>query len=80
MTGNYEEVISKNRELGEYILGKIERLDQEIGFIVLGDFNGHLGYLEEHVENRTGKIINEMIEKRNLNSLNLNDRCRGTYT
>ena len=75
-TGNEEEIIRGNRELREYILGRIEQIEQEIGIMVLGDFNGHLGYLGDQVENRTGKLINEMIDGGNLNLLNIDDRCR----
>ena len=79
-TGSGEEVNINNNRVKDFIVGRIEELGQNIGIIVLGDFNGHLGYLGDQMENSTGKLVNEMLEKGNLNLFNLDDRCRGVYT
>ena len=79
-TGAGEEIDRGNRRLRDFILGRIEQVGGEMGMIVLGDFNGHLGYLGEQRENRTGRLVNEMIEGGNLNLLNIDSRCIGRYT
>ena len=76
-TGAGEEIDRGNRRLRDFILGRIEQVGGEMGMIVLGDFNGHLGYLGEQRENRTGRLVNEMIEGGNLNLLNVDSRCIG---
>ena len=48
--------------------------------IVLGDFNGHLGYLGNQEENMNGKFINKMIQEEYLIILNIDSRCKGTNT
>ena len=47
---------------------------------VLGDFNGHLGYLGEQEENENGKQINKFIEETGLLLMNIDTKCTGVYT
>ena len=73
------------REFNEQITREIQRIigkyqSGEIGLIVLGDLNGHLGYLGYQEENSNGRIINDMIEENDLILLNIDERCRGIYT
>ena len=57
-----------------------EREIQQKATIVLGDFNGHLGYLGNQEENMNDKLINKMIQEEDLILLNIYSRCKGTYT
>ena len=54
------EINNNNNRLKDYIVGRIEEIAQDVGIIVLGDFNGHLGYLGDQIENKIGKIVNDM--------------------
>ena len=72
---NYNEVIA--REMGE-IIRRAENEEKKL--MVLGDFNGHLGYIGYQEENRNGKIINDFICRHDLILLNTDEMCKGTYT
>ena len=80
-TGNEGEVGQYNElilgELGE-IVEEAERVKRNL--ILLGDFNGHLGFLGHQNENRNAKLINEFMENQSIMLLNINSRCEGTYT
>ena len=54
-------------------------LDSE-NILVLGDFNGHIGYIGPQDLNRNGRYVLELIEKYNLILLNGDDRCQGEIT
>ena len=57
-----------------------EKEIQQKATIVLGDFNGHQGYLGNQEENMNGKLINKMMQEEDLILLNIDSRCKGTYT
>ena len=80
-TRNDNETKDHNKKLIEEI-GQIleEREIQQKATTVLGDFNGHLGYLGNQEENMNGKLINKMIQEEDLILLNFDSRCKGTYT
>ena len=80
-TGNDNETKDHNKKIVEEI-GQIleEREIQQKATIVLGDFNGHLGYLGNQEENMNGKLIDKMIQEEDLILLNIDSRCKGTYT
>ena len=71
-----------NEGIMEEIREKIGRAEERgEGVVLLGDFNGHLGYLGHQEESITGAIVNRMIEQCGLNLLNIDERCvGGTYT
>ena len=48
--------------------------------IVLGDFNGHLGYLGNQKLDTNGKRVLDFIEKNSMILLNADDKCQGTVT
>ena len=77
-TGNNETKHNKKiiEEIGQIVK---EKEIQQKAKIVLGDFNGHLGYLGNQEENMNGKLINKMIQE-DLILLNIDSRCKGTYT
>ena len=54
--------------------------EKDEAFLVLGDFNGHIGILGHQKENQHGKIVLNWIEEDGLTLLNLDDKCEGVYT
>ncbi len=48
--------------------------------LVIGDFNGHLGFLGEQSINRNGKIVLELMENNNLILINDTPLYEGIYT
>ena len=79
-TGNDNETKEHNKKIIEEIGQIVEETEiQQKATIVLGDFNGHLGYLGNQEENMNGKLINKMIQE-DLILLNIDSRCKGTYT
>ena len=79
-TGNDNETKEHNKKIIEEIGQIVEEKEiQQKATILLGDFNGHLGYLGNPEENMNGKLINKMIQE-DLILLNIDSRCKGTYT
>ena len=54
--------------------------EKDEAFLVLGDFNGHIGILGHQKENQHGKLVLNWIEEDGLTLLNLDDKCEGVYT
>ena len=48
--------------------------------MILGDFNGHVGYLGPHPTNKNGEILLDFIDKSNLIMLNGHADCKGEIT
>ena len=48
--------------------------------IVLGDFNGHIGYIGKQKKDINGKYVDSLVENFNLVLLNGDDRCKGEVT
>ena len=80
-TGNERGVAEKNWEKLEQLMVGIDEANErgEI-YMMVGDFNGHLGYLGYQGENENGKIINRFIEESGMILMNIDNKCRGTYT
>ena len=59
-----------------------ETMEKESGEsrMILGDFNGHLGYLGHQEENQNGKVINDFLERNDVVLLNIDERCEGVYS
>ena len=80
-TGNDNETKKHNKKIIEEIGQIIEEKEiQQKATIVIGDFSGHQGYLGNQEENMNGKLINKMIQEEDLILLNIDSRCKGTYT
>ena len=78
-TGNDNETKEHehNKKIIEEIGQIVEKKEiQQKATIVLGDFNGHLGYLGNQEENMNGKLINKMIQEEVLILLNIDSRCK----
>lgn len=56
-----------------------ECTDRE-NIIVLGDFNGHLGFIGDQALNRNGRYVLQLMENYNLTLLNGDEKCSGEIT
>lgn len=80
-TGSGREELEKNREILHMMRERVEEAEERgEGYIVVGDFNCHLGYLGYQEENENGKNVNRMIEESGLLLLNIDEKCEGAYT
>ena len=68
-----------NKKIRKEIEKEIEN-NQNEGLIIAGDFNGHLHVLDEKEDDTNGLMINKWSEEYDLHILNLDQRCKGTYT
>ena len=48
--------------------------------IILGDFNGHTGFLGPQKPNENGQKIINLLENNNLTLLNIDNKCKGEIT
>lgn len=48
--------------------------------IILGDFNGHLGFIGDQRLDLNGKFVLNLMEKENMILLNNDEKCDGKYT
>ena len=74
----------KDRNRNNKIYREIIRLIDEIGeeklLVIMGDFNGHVGFLGPQELNLNGKLLLDFVEKQNLIMLNADDKCEGEIT
>ena len=68
-----------NTKLRKDIERRLEVKD-DVGLIILGDFNGHISGLGPHETDFNGKMILEWMSNFNLVLLNMDDRCQGVKT
>ena len=54
--------------------------DMQGSYMILGDFNGHLGFLGPHQMNKNGELLYNLINKYNLILLNGHPECTGEIT
>ena len=64
------------------IMKEIESIieDTQESYMILGDFNGHLGFLGPHPMNKNGELLYNLIDKHNLILLNGHPECTGEIT
>lgn len=62
----------------ETIIGKAEERGEAC--LVLGDFNGHIDMLGYQKQDENGLIVLDWMNECNMNLLNLDVACQGTYT
>ena len=70
----------RNINLKREIVNKIEQSDAEEALIILGDFNGHTGFLGHQKLDNNGQFIIELMDKHSLILLNNDPNCKGLYT
>ena len=79
---------SKEREGKDYdrnrdIQAQVERMvkdNKRKGLIVLGDFNGHLGLLEDRRDDINGEMVMKWLDEFDLILMNADEKCEGVYT
>ena len=71
-----ERNIKIRRELNE-VMGNVE---DGCKLMIMGDFNGHLGFLGNQNLDRNGRFVLDFIDRNNLILLNADDRCCGVIT
>lgn len=79
-SGNTEE----DKQRDKHIRTECERLIQKNldnkGLIVLGDFNGHVGFIGSQKVDRNGEMVIEWMSDYDLTLLNGDEKCEGQYT
>lgn len=71
---------SRNEGIRVEIKNLLDDLQPEENLVILGDFNGHLGFLGTQELDRNGKFVIELMEYYNLILINGDDRCVGETT
>ena len=71
---------NRNNVIYNEIQNHIESFDINDNILILGDFNGHLGFLGPQKINKNGKKLLDLSEKYNLSIINLDTNCLGEIT
>ena len=66
-----------NNQLIQYVQDHIENTNN---YIILGDLNGHTGFLGPQSMNKNGDMMLDLIDKNNLILLNGHPECKGEIT
>lgn len=69
-----------NRHLLDEAKRVLNRCNEEEIVFILGDFNGHLGFIGQQTVNYNGQIVLDFVTEQNLIILNDTPKCSGTYT
>ena len=69
---------NQNKEIMEEIEKAIENTKED--FIIMGDINGHVGFLGNHPMNKNGELLCNLIDKHTLVLLNGHPECEGEIT
>ena len=71
----------RNKIIRDQIESKINQIQNEdYRLMILGDFNGHVGYIGNQKLDKNGEIVLNMMEKFNLVLLNDDPKCKGETT
>ena len=66
-----------NNQLIQYVQ---EHIENTKNYIILGDFNGHTGFLGPHSMNKNGDMMLDLIDRNNRILLNGHPECKGEIT
>ena len=70
-----------NYDANKHLMKNIQDHIQNIkNYIILGDFNGHTGFLGPQPTNKNGELMLDLIDNNNLILLNRHADCRGEVT
>ena len=69
----------RNRKIVEDLERNLEKHEDE-NIILVGDFNGHLGFIGAQQVNFNGQLIMKLMERWNLTLLNGMEGCIGENT
>lgn len=72
--------LERNRNIYEEMDRTVRKIPYDLPKVILGDFNGHVGFIGHQEMNRKGEMMLEFMEKWDLVMLNASDRCDGVYT
>ncbi|XP_064102661.1 chromosome partition protein Smc-like [Macrobrachium nipponense] len=78
--GNTEEDKNRDKVIKIECENIIKNINDKESLLILGDFNGHIGFLGHQNTDRNGEIILEWMNEHRLILLNAEDRCTGVYT
>ena len=76
---NKEEDKKRRREMEKEVENIIEE-KQNYPVMILGDFNGHVGFLGKQKLDEGGSTVLNLMNKYNLIMLNNDEKCKGLYT
>ena len=74
-----EEERKNNQQIQREIKKYINKYEDDI-WILLGDFNGHIGIIGEQPQNLNGKIVLDLMSECRLVLVNATEKCNNTYT
>ena len=72
--------MSTNDNLRNEEIEEISDKYEEKKLLIVGDFNGHIGYLGNQDLNLNGKRVIDILERNNLILINSDERCIGEFT
>ena len=70
----------RNNKIYEEAEKLIERQEEGMPMLIMGDFNAHVGFLGRQELDSKGRRFLEFVEKNDLSILNCDGRCEGEYT
>ena len=79
-TGRKKVDSDRNRKIRLEVEEKLGSVSEDSCVILLGDFNGHIGFLGDQEIDVNGRMILEWLGQFSLTLLNCDDRCEGKYT
>ncbi|XP_068203640.1 probable inactive protein kinase DDB_G0270444 [Palaemon carinicauda] len=80
LAGNTEEDKSRDKIIKQECKRIIRNLNKEEALIILGDFNGHVGFLGYQNLDKNREMILDWVNDHGLVLLNGDLRCKGIYT
>lgn len=72
--------LSRNKVIYDELDRAMRKIPENVPKVVMGDFNGHVGFLGTQDLNRKGEMMLEFAERWNMVILNADDKCEGEYT
>ena len=69
-----------NRRITSCLEEIMENTDEEEHVMIMGDFNGHLGWIGDQKLDENGKIVKEIAYKYNMTIANMDEKCTGQIT
>ena len=77
--GNKQDDKQRNAEIKQKCENIIENINEE-ALIIMGDFNGHVGFIGHQKADAEGEMVLRWVNDYGLILLNGDERCNGTYT
>ena len=71
---------NRNLKIYKEIQSIVSKMNETKNILVMGDLNGHVGFIGPQPINRNGKLILDLADTCNMNILNLDPDCTGEIT